>query len=666
MKKGIRMICLILCLSLCIGCGHKQGGEQTADSNSSWYRIKEYVLPKAEESLKNTITESGLIFTGRSIFHDGTFIRLTKTFYEDAAYWFNNPDLEMPEGECRQFVQVLRSPYNSWENYELSDNQTPEEGIVTEALSLLDEYSNENPDVGSGTMIRNPVTGETFYDSLENDGASVRNAETGEYVIGPTMEYGFRLAIAFDNRGEMYAAATSGIYLVRGKEKLETLVSFQDRDYLLDSVDFFEIESDIFRVVTSFGGLDYLLEIQKTEEKQKVKSEITVAVSSENNMVLKTFAARFNRQSNLYHVTLTQIPGGSGDEQRREIQLLLAKGQGPDLLDSTFLSIHDLADGGYLESLDFILEQPERMWKAALSSGSVGGQCYGIPYACFFEGMYVFRNDITKGRERWTAEEMMQSIRDSGAKWIADGMPAVGIVCNMILTDVNNRKIIDWEQNQSNLDGALFGEILQFAKEYARNEEADYQEYGNMRDGVAAGSRADAEFTIMSIMQRQYDALGGNIDYIGNPCESGSGAYVRTECLCLNSKAQNREGAIEFLKFMVSDDSQQYYVKSCDGNPLYALDMCLPLQREAVDEVIQRWVQDANEDGKHEDFALRYERALRYAIENACAYPTQIDDIRDIVIDEIMPYLRDERSLDDTLRVLDNRIQLYLNERKDT
>ena len=68
---------------------------------------------------------------------------------------------------------------------------------------------------------------------------------------------------------------------------------------------------------------------------------------------MQKLAARYNRESVTYHVTVTAA-GDAGDpeEYRRRIQMEMAAGGGPDLLGDWTVNIRECIAQGYLAPLE--------------------------------------------------------------------------------------------------------------------------------------------------------------------------------------------------------------------------------------------------------------------------------------------------------------------------
>lgn len=143
---------------------------------------------------------------------------------------------------------------------------------------------------------------------------------------------------------------------------------------------------------------------------------------------------------------------------------------------------------------------------------------------------------------------------------------------------------------------------------------------------------------------------------IGFPGASGNGAlrYFGAEQLAILANAKNGNGAWEFLKYFI-----QWERTGGIGFPV--------LQKK-----FDRFIQDAMEDTRDENGNIveagmtEAERdSLLEWISNASGPggSENTSEVISIILEEASAYMSGEKSMDDALRIMENRLQIYLSEK---
>lgn len=111
--------------------------------------------------------------------------------------------------------------------------------------------------------------------------------------------------------------------------------------------------------------------------------------------------------------------------------------------------------------------------------------------------------------------------------------------------------------------------------------------------------------------------------------------------LYLNRNAGNREGAIDFLRYLVSEEGQRQYMEY--GYKSWEL---LPVRRSLLQEVLDRYQQNVTDPPAQS----RDSHGISYA--------------HDKLDEELQPYFNNARSAEDAAAAFHSRVQIYLDEQK--
>lgn len=504
-----------------------------------------------------------------------------------------------------------------------------------------------------------PATGGMlWYGSGDGEARLWRAADAFETAQGVALE--FRAAYAPD--GTLYYGDAQALWV--GGQQPRQILSFADKGYHLQELYSIRVleNGDIECYVSLDDSLCQVSLHRETEPVASERQEITLySYSTLSDPHLERIITRFNRYNPEYHITFME----SVDDTRFRAEF--SAGKGPDLLILPWEEAAEYIEQGYLRDMEGIVEQPELFLEAALESGRWNGRTYGIPYKCYVN-FPAFSREITGDRESWTVEEMMQCVRNSNAEvldWYYFQMDVSNIVLEYGLLDDENTAYIDWEKGESHLTEPPFAELLQFAKEYADTGEYDRSEILSlMQEGYIAGSTLSLQN--LGELDQAEDCFNGNASYIGYPSSTGKGGiYARVYCLYLNQASDKEEGVREFARFILSDEAQRLCVSD---NFCFSL----PVRLETFDYLVEREQKKAAAPEKYATDWMQWEEdgldeeqleALRRILTQARPYRSRVMAVEDIFREELEPYAQGARSLEETVRILDNRIQIYLNEK---
>ncbi len=475
--------------------------------------------------------------------------------------------------------------------------------------------------------------------------------------------------ICYDASGELYLADGGGIWAYDGQTARE-VCSFLENDYALEELYGLGFQEDggLF-VLAKEDGEPCLLAAETADIADAAgKQEITIVINNADSS-LEKLAARYSRQSGEYRVRIVPaMEEADPEDYRTRVQMEMAAGSGPDLLGDWTVNVSECVKQGYLEPLDGVAEDRNPFLESAFAAGEADGTLYGIPYYCYPYFMAV--SDSLKDTDSWTLEEMYEAVRNSTAEVLEAGADGVNIIMACGLHDEENKAFIDWEKGESHLTEEPFLRLMEFAKKYADQGRYPRSEVG---ERLADGRIASVQIVLSDpgMLNRASGCFGGEEACIGYPRESGSGIYMETARLYLNSSAGNREGAMDFLRYLISEEGQRQYMEDSSKSGWQHLPVRRGLLQESLDRY-QREVKDPPGQSWGDDgIFFQWEKLDEGQVEtfwrildNAVPAVFRSDDIWTMVDEELQPYFNGERSAREAAAILHNRVQLYLDEQK--
>lgn len=350
------------------------------------------------------------------------------------------------------------------------------------------------------------------------------------------------------------------------------------------------------------------------------------------------------------------------------IMAQMVSDQGPDLLFVHMEDLDKLNAKGALADLADVLEDntKEQLFAGVMTAGLRGEKLVGLPGG--ISGNSLVTVDGNWQGEAWTLEEavqLWQQKKKQGARrFLPENLTQEEMLDYLVLSDMASMPFIDWEKNECDFDNDLFRQTLEMIGERQisehRNLDVD-EEYETARQVTDGVYLADAVWGASLI---QYTSLmgyyNGNAHFAGFPTQDGNGNILGCYgFIVVNAKTQHWEEVADFLQYMYGKEFQ-----SKDGRNLMRKDVL----REAL-------VPESNDDKYELDTITNMLIPLKkdgssyvedyIAFMDSCrAEYRDTEDIKKIIREEAGNYFNKTQSLDNAVKVIENRVQLYLDENR--
>ena len=207
-------------------------------------------------------------------------------------------------------------------------------------------------------------------------------------------------------------------------------------------------------------------------------------------------------------------------------------------------------------------------------------------------------------------------------------------------------------------------------------EEPDYDggsDYGR----AAAGQQLLLDLNISSLDEVGYadQYFGGRVTYVGFPSRTGSGSLLMlADSFGMSASCADKESAWDFLRSFLLPDYQfeQYnlplrkdvFEKQMED----AMPTAMPMLGDTRKIPVSRGgMGTASEDGQvfsFEFYGLTQEQADRFRamLETAQAFPSFNAKVYEMVQNEAKAYFSGNRSVEDTAKLIQTKVSLYLSE----
>lgn len=354
----------------------------------------------------------------------------------------------------------------------------------------------------------------------------------------------------------------------------------------------------------------------------------------------------------------------------------MAKGEGPDILCVSGEYFDLLQEKGCLMCLDGLISEDIRgqMYKGILESGKSNNQTYMLPYYVTVRSVMV--NGSVLNKSTWTIDDLLSVIEKrekEGRPFKALGIDFTGTTINpvsLFIEDISNTKFVDYEKGKCSFDSKEFINILKVCQRYPETNG------GLENTSVNKGDFAAGEILCMTTWRGffgEYESMlstyGENYYFIGYPTERGNGTFISADLgIAVNANTKNLDVVTDFIKDAYSFanvDSvdvilrKDSFLKHFETVPVtelgYSGSEKVEVYKDAYNSIT---VLEKKADG------TTYKDDYVNLLDNALDYDIKADAIRAIILEETEPMLSGTKSPEETAKVIQSRVSLYLMERQ--
>ena len=343
-----------------------------------------------------------------------------------------------------------------------------------------------------------------------------------------------------------------------------------------------------------------------------------------------------------------------------ELSLDLLAGEGPDI-------ILGAMDYRHLDNPDMLLDLSSEVTSPSLYGNvmeyaEVDGVLYQVPVAFAMEGMLVRSDSVPQDAAGFTFDSYNDYIRDCCHGGNPNYMTKLEFMC-MCVSQMGSAFT---EGNGYNFSGDTFVRVAEFADSQFLPDELSVMSIDNP---------VSREFTeIHSVLEYIEQTNGRLEDYrlMGFPSESGSGPLiVVSDSVAVSAATSYEEDCRAFVRLLLSDDVQTMFANSYG----------IPVNREAQHAVCEpfadrnnRWYQalmTLYQPAQLEQYGYAQamidpdllQQQIDGYIESAAGIRMMDAPVEIIVREEIQAYFAGQKTIEQTMELIQNRVDTFVNER---
>lgn len=385
---------------------------------------------------------------------------------------------------------------------------------------------------------------------------------------------------------------------------------------------------------------------------------------------VKSWAASFSRTNSGVPIRCKEFTGELDDAWNRTMAELAA-GKGPDIIciagQDKDDRMHVLYEKGVLADLsDLVSEETKsQFFPGIIESGSIDGDWVGmIPEAL---ASLLLVSDQLWEDEHWTLEDIFalaDNKEQTDRLLIYDNDQPDDMDLLFMLMDsmecMEDIGLIDLEKGESHFDSEWFRRILEATDNYNTEKYAEQDLHHIIASGQCVMRVVNMHVEADVIEELQEFSEGCH--FVGYPGQENYVGYWSPYCVLLvNKNSLYKERIGEFLEYMLESETQNSasdaigVMESVTRNNIYYDEFASP-----PGWLYRNWRGGINiqkPDGS------TYMEELVDVLKNLGPKRYLPNAVRTIIREEARAYYNGERSLDRTIEIIDNRVQLYLDER---
>ena len=405
----------------------------------------------------------------------------------------------------------------------------------------------------------------------------------------------------------------------------------------------------------------------------------------------------FNRKNDQYRIELRDYSEyNTQDDYSAGLTKLLTEimaGNVPDILDLQGLPVQKLASRGLLADLYPLLDSDTALSRDAIFPGVLkaleqNGHLYHTA-AGFQINTVVGAASVVGNGPGWTLAEFKKALSGmpEGCQPFAESTTR-GQILDLMLR-MNLGALVDWDTGKCSFDAPIFRDILEFAAQfpetYEREEGREWTEEDEEPNRVAAGKQMLLQVSLSDFNDIQmYNAMfGGAASFIGYPVSEGVGSALALNegGYAISAKCAAPEAAWQFVRRSFTEEYQSQYGWGFPSNRA-------AFEKKLKEAMTPEYQKDENgnfildENGKKIEvsrggmstgsleiqfYALKQAEAdqVLALINGTARVMDQSDDeLMKIITQDTAPYFAGQKSLDDVVRQLQSKMNIYINEQR--
>lgn len=416
--------------------------------------------------------------------------------------------------------------------------------------------------------------------------------------------------------------------------------------------------------------------VEETDASQVQEKTRVVLAGVDISDALKRDVSLYNLKQTEYQIEIVDYSqGGTIDfsDAVRKLYVDFATGEQIDLLYTSNLDVNWLAEKGYLEDLYDCMDAYGGIQRSDLDEDvrrvlEQDGHLYYLFPSFRLEALAVKGVDLPADQEAegdWSLADCLREAADSGQEIVFHDVDQMNFL--KALLSVNQDSWLVLRESGYQIQREALEELLQILS-LIDTERKDTDGSGTGTEEIRV---TELPVQDLWVLQAYREIWGEDMIFSGYPSDTGSGVLMVPgyDVLAISKTAAHQEAAWQYLSDWLTQEDDERIIN------------VFPIFAESLDCTLayQQTLQTSEETGEALPYMKRMveevwftcyaateveEEIFRELLGHAVLYNALDDAVWEILEEELQPYLMGQKSLEETLDIVSNRIQIMLDERE--
>ena len=367
-----------------------------------------------------------------------------------------------------------------------------------------------------------------------------------------------------------------------------------------------------------------------------------------------------------------ELYAGNSNDEVRDIELNenmemstrlamdIINGEGPDIIMNSSM-LGQLNSSSYLVDLSTYFSDldPDKYFTNIVDGAKVDGKLYQMPVCYLIEGICTDKANAGASGVGFTTKEYEKFLYDdlNGKDIIFAGQAHYFA---MVFGSMKDKFI---KEGKADFTGPEFAELAEFVKKNVQEKAGD--DYGENSEIAVYGN-----FRGMIDYFHQLSNIRGDFVILGLPSSDGRGPMFRSYIsAAVSAQSENVEASVEFIKILLSDETQE--ALALQENYVLNKAALRKAGMAAADHFNDPYydgIYGRDNNGQLKENRYRFSKddidLLEDIILSCSGMHSEDQAVSIILIEEMPAYFTGQKSLDDVIKIAQDRAQKVLDERK--
>lgn len=563
--------------------------------------------------------------------------------------------------------------------------------FMDQAVVVLDENFKKVCEIKSDSYLSGGMVtkdGTVMCGASDEKGAFVQEVDVKSKSLGERIDLdisyfsGSDSLISGNGDYDFYYKDDSGIYGYSvADKKSKKLMDYVASDLNSDSTYGIVPINDELMIGTQWGEDEKstLVRYTKVDPSTIADKQIITCAAMYLDDNIRRAAVEFNKTNDKYRIDFKDY--SSEEDPQTKMNADIVAGNIPDIICLSSLPVDQYVAKGILEDLTPYFEKDEEistddMVPALYNAIQTDGKMYYITTGFGVSTLVASKKDVGD-KDGWTFKELKELLDSKGK----DARPFYSTNKSDMLYSFLGNSItdyIDWSTGECRFDSDDFRSILEICNERGSNDEMEYSEDMPstptlIKEGKLLFNEGWVSFDEVQLYKAMYD---GEVSFIGYPCEDKKGSYFQLENqMGIYSKSDMKEGAWEFVRTFMTKKYQGgnngYYYSFPSRQDCFDMMVKARTTKEKYTDEFGNEVMPYDSSWGYDDLEVKIGPSseeevemLKNLINNTTKVACYNYDLITIIVDEAKAYFNGDKSIEDTMNIIQNRMTTYVNENR--